>query len=65
MSAPIRTVTVPDGVISTSGEPSGGGGRRRGVKTAEQTATTARRSPLGPRAGDGARRVRTPEAGAM
>ncbi|OQC29208.1 MAG: hypothetical protein BWX70_01613 [Verrucomicrobia bacterium ADurb.Bin070] len=40
MSAPIRTFTVPDGVISTSGEPSGGGARRRGVKTDEQTATS-------------------------
>ncbi len=39
-TAVIRTVTVPEGVISTSGVPGGGGSSRRGVKTAEQTAAS-------------------------
>ena len=40
MSAVILTFTVPEGVISTSVDPSGGASSRRGVKTAVQTAAS-------------------------
>ncbi len=40
MMAAMRTVSVPPGVTRTSGEPTGGGVRLRGVKMAVQTAAT-------------------------
>ena len=45
MMAAMRTVSVPAGVTRTSGEPTGGGARRRGLKMVEQTAATGSGSP--------------------